>query len=131
MLTEKTTPDRATMLHSEFPISPTWRANCQGVRRGRSARGDPSGCRLIDGGSGPKSVGGSSQGELRTRRELRGHKGLDWFRPPESKTLRPVCGGIGCEWGSPLELSSRPPYVASGLWLSFNVDGPSWGLITD
>jgi hypothetical protein len=23
-----------------------------------------------------------------------GHKGLDWFRPPESKTLRPVCGGI-------------------------------------
>jgi hypothetical protein len=30
MLTGKTTPDRATMLHSEFPISPTWRANCQG-----------------------------------------------------------------------------------------------------
>jgi hypothetical protein len=22
----------ATMLHSEFPITPTWRANCQGVR---------------------------------------------------------------------------------------------------
>jgi hypothetical protein len=31
MLAGKTTPDRATMLHSEFPISPTWRANCQGV----------------------------------------------------------------------------------------------------
>jgi hypothetical protein len=28
MLAKKTTPDRATMLHSEFPISPTWRANC-------------------------------------------------------------------------------------------------------
>jgi hypothetical protein len=22
----------ATMLHSEFPITPTWRANCKGVR---------------------------------------------------------------------------------------------------
>jgi hypothetical protein len=28
MLAGKTTPDRATMLHSEFPITPTWRANC-------------------------------------------------------------------------------------------------------
>jgi hypothetical protein len=28
MLAKKTTPDRATMLHSEFLISPTWRANC-------------------------------------------------------------------------------------------------------
>jgi hypothetical protein len=28
MLAGKTTPDQATMLHSEFPISPTWRANC-------------------------------------------------------------------------------------------------------
>jgi hypothetical protein len=32
-----------------------------------------------------------------------GHKGLDWFRPLESKTLRPVCGGIMREWGSPLK----------------------------
>jgi hypothetical protein len=32
MLVGKTTLDRATMLHCEFPISPTWRANCQGVR---------------------------------------------------------------------------------------------------
>jgi hypothetical protein len=32
MLAGKTTPDRATMLHSEFPIAPTWRANYQGVR---------------------------------------------------------------------------------------------------
>jgi hypothetical protein len=28
MLVGKTTPDRAAMLHSEFLISPTWRANC-------------------------------------------------------------------------------------------------------
>jgi hypothetical protein len=41
MLIGKTTPDWDTMLHSEFPISPTWRANCQGVRPGRSARGLP------------------------------------------------------------------------------------------
>jgi hypothetical protein len=41
MLARKTTPYRAAMLHSEFLISPTWRANCQGVRPGRSARGLP------------------------------------------------------------------------------------------
>jgi hypothetical protein len=28
MLAGKMTPGRATMLHSEFPITPTWRANC-------------------------------------------------------------------------------------------------------
>jgi hypothetical protein len=39
MLTGKTTPDRATMLHNEFPISPTWRANCQGVRPGQIHKG--------------------------------------------------------------------------------------------
>jgi hypothetical protein len=39
MLTGKTTTDRATMLHSEFPISPTWRANCQGVRPGQIRKG--------------------------------------------------------------------------------------------
>jgi hypothetical protein len=32
MLAKKTTPDRAAMLHSVFLISPTWRANYQGVR---------------------------------------------------------------------------------------------------
>jgi hypothetical protein len=37
MLAGETTSDRFTMLHSEFPISPTWRANYQGVRPGRSA----------------------------------------------------------------------------------------------
>jgi hypothetical protein len=52
MLAGKTTPDRATMLHSEFLIIPTWHANCQGVRPSRSTRGDPSGCRMTDGGIG-------------------------------------------------------------------------------
>jgi hypothetical protein len=32
------------------------------------------------------------------------HKGLDRFRPPESKTLRPVCGGIMRQWRSRLPL---------------------------
>jgi hypothetical protein len=32
ILARKTTPDRAAMLHSEFLISPTWCAKCQGVR---------------------------------------------------------------------------------------------------
>jgi hypothetical protein len=41
MLAGKTTLDRATMMHGELPISPTWHANFQGVRPGRSARGLP------------------------------------------------------------------------------------------
>jgi hypothetical protein len=32
---------RASIMRSEFPITPTWHANCQGVRPGRSARGLP------------------------------------------------------------------------------------------
>jgi hypothetical protein len=28
ILVGKTTLDRATILHNEFPISPNWRANC-------------------------------------------------------------------------------------------------------
>jgi hypothetical protein len=39
MLTRKTTLDQATILHSEFPISLTWRANCQGVRPGQIRKG--------------------------------------------------------------------------------------------
>jgi hypothetical protein len=39
MLAGKTTPDRAAMLHSEFLISPTWRANCQGVRPAQIRKG--------------------------------------------------------------------------------------------
>jgi hypothetical protein len=27
------------MLHSEFPITPTWHANCQGVRPGQIRKG--------------------------------------------------------------------------------------------
>jgi hypothetical protein len=39
MLAGKTTPDRAAMLHSEFFISPTWRANCQEVRPAQICKG--------------------------------------------------------------------------------------------
>jgi hypothetical protein len=34
------------------------------------------------------------------------------------------------EWGSPLEWSSRSPYMASGLGFPFEVGGPSSGSIT-
>jgi hypothetical protein len=68
---------------------------------------------LTNGGSGPKSV-----------------SGLDWFRPPESKTLCPVWWDMR-EWGSPLEWSSRPPYMAGGLGFPFDVGGPSSGSVTD
>jgi hypothetical protein len=60
----------------------------------------------------------------------KGHKGLDWFRHPESKILRPICGGIMREWGSPLEWSSRPPYMFNRLGLPFKVNGPSSGSVT-
>jgi hypothetical protein len=39
MLAGKTTPDQAAMLHSEFLIAPTWRANCQVVRPGQIRKG--------------------------------------------------------------------------------------------
>jgi hypothetical protein len=35
----KMTLGRATMLHSEFPITPTWCANYQGVRPGQIHKG--------------------------------------------------------------------------------------------
>jgi hypothetical protein len=54
---------------------------------------------------------------------------LDWFRPPESKTLRPVWWDY-VERSSPLEWSSRPPYMAGGLGFPFEVGGPSLGLVT-
>jgi hypothetical protein len=48
MISRKTTPDRATMLHSEFPITPTWRANCKAVRPRQICKGgNPSSYRLI------------------------------------------------------------------------------------
>jgi hypothetical protein len=55
---------------------------------------------------------------------------LDWFRPPESKTLRPVWWNYAWK-GSPLEWSSRPPYMAGGLGFPFKVGGPSSGSVTD
>jgi hypothetical protein len=55
---------------------------------------------------------------------------LDWFRPPESKTLRLVWWNYVSK-GTPLEWSSRPPYMAGGLGFSFEVGGPSSGSVTD
>jgi hypothetical protein len=55
---------------------------------------------------------------------------LDWFRPSKSKTLRPVWWDY--VWKrSPLERSSRPPYMAGGLGFPFEVGGLSSGSITD
>jgi hypothetical protein len=68
--------------------------------------------------------------ELEMQREWKGHKGLDWFMPPESKTLRPVCGGIMREWGTPIEWSSRLPYMVNRLGIPFEVGGPSLGSVT-
>jgi hypothetical protein len=91
MLIGKTTPNRAAMLHSEFLISPTWCANCQGVRPAQIRKGATQ---VVVGGlmrgSGPKGVSGSS----RMNSEL-GEYGkdtgiLDWFGPLESKTLCPL-----------------------------------------
>jgi hypothetical protein len=48
-------------------------------------------------------------------------RGLDWLRPPKSKTLRSVRGGIMREWGSPLEFSSKPPYMVNWIGLPFEV----------
>jgi hypothetical protein len=60
-LAGRTTPDWATVLHSEFLISPTWHANCQGVRPAQIRKGATQAVvGSLVGGSGPKSVGGSS-----------------------------------------------------------------------
>jgi hypothetical protein len=54
---------------------------------------------------------------------------LDWSRPPKSKTLRPVWWDY-VERSSPLEWSSKPPYMAGGLGFPFEVGGPSSGSVT-
>jgi hypothetical protein len=82
------------------------------------------------GGSGPKSVDGSSLMNSELSENGKDTVVLDWFRPPESKTLRPVWWNYAWK-GSPLEWSSRPPYMSSGLGLPFEVDGPSLGLVID
>jgi hypothetical protein len=49
------------MLHSEFLITATWHANCQGVRPGQIRKGATKAVvGYLVGGSGPKSVGSSS-----------------------------------------------------------------------
>jgi hypothetical protein len=55
---------------------------------------------------------------------------LDWFRPPESKTLRPVWWNYAWK-ESPLKWSSRPPYMADGIGFPFEIGGPSSGSVTD
>jgi hypothetical protein len=55
---------------------------------------------------------------------------LDWFRPPKSKTLRLVWWNYARK-SSPLEWSSRPPYMADRLGFPFEVGGPSSGSVTD
>jgi hypothetical protein len=55
-----------------------------------------------------------------------GHKGLDWFRPPESKTLRPVyVVGLWVNGEVP------SPYMVNRLGLPFEVGGPSSGSVTN
>jgi hypothetical protein len=54
---------------------------------------------------------------------------LDWFRPPESKTLCQMWWDC-VERSSLLEWSSRPPYMADGLGFLFEVGGPSSGSVT-
>jgi hypothetical protein len=55
---------------------------------------------------------------------------LGWCRPPEGKTLRPVWWNYAWK-RSPLEWSSRAPYMADRLGFQFEVDGPSSGSVTD
>jgi hypothetical protein len=49
VLSPKMALSLATMLHNELPISPSWHANCQGVRPVDPLGGYPSGFRLIGG----------------------------------------------------------------------------------
>jgi hypothetical protein len=49
MLAGKTTPDRATMLHSEFPIALPGAPTVRGRDQVDPLGGYPSGCRLIGG----------------------------------------------------------------------------------
>jgi hypothetical protein len=55
---------------------------------------------------------------------------LNWFRPPESKTLRPLWWDYAWK-RTPLEWSSRSPYMAGGLGFPFEVGEPSSGSVTD
>jgi hypothetical protein len=68
--------------------------------------------------------------ELETRRERQGLGGFRLIQPPKSKTLRSVWWNYAWK-GSPLEWSSRPPYMADGLGFPFEVGGPSSGSITN
>jgi hypothetical protein len=82
------------------------------------------------GASGPKSVSGSSGMNSKLDENGKDTVVLDWFRPPKSKALHLVWWNYVWK-GSPLEWSSRPPYVAGGLGFPFEVGGPSSGSVTD
>jgi hypothetical protein len=101
------------------------------VRPGQIRKGATQavvGC--LVGGSGPKSVGGSSWMNSELDENGKDTVVLDWFTPPESKTLRPVWWNYAWK-RSPLEWSSRLPYMAGGLGFPFEVGGPSSGSVTD
>jgi hypothetical protein len=65
------------------------------------------------GGSGPKSVGSSSWMNSELNENAKDIVVLDWFGPPESKTLRPV-------WWNYVWKRSPPPNSALGrlIWLA-------------
>jgi hypothetical protein len=127
----KMTLSLATMLHSEFPITPTWRANCQEVRHGQTRKwATQVVVRRLMGGLGPKSVGGSSWMNSELGEDGKDTVVLDWSTPPRSKTLRPVWWNYAGKRGL-LEWSSRPPYMADGLGFPFEVGGPSSRSVTN
>jgi hypothetical protein len=85
------------------------------------------------GGSGPKSVSGSSWMNSGLGENGKDTVVLDWFRPPESKTLRLVSWDY-VEKSSPLEWNSRSPYMTGGLGFPFEVGyrlGRSSSMITE
>jgi hypothetical protein len=55
---------------------------------------------------------------------------VDWFGPPESKTLHLVWWNYAWK-KSPLEWSSRTPCMTGGLGFPFEVGGLSSGLVTN
>jgi hypothetical protein len=82
-------------------------------------------------GSRTKSVGGSSRDEHdKNGEEHMDTNVLDWFGPPESKTLCPVWWWNYAESGSPLEWSPRPPYMDNRLGFPLEVGGPVSGSVT-
>jgi hypothetical protein len=87
--------------------------------------GDLSGCRLIWRGSRTKSVGGSSRVELGTRQEWRWTLGFRLVRASIEWNPTSSMGWNYVSKGSPLEWSSRPPYMVNGLGVTPGFKGKS------